>query len=105
MVRLRDSWPFSLSSAPTVGNPCRPLQPETVSVVARRRAAAVRLYAEVRIGVDTGAVDGRGVRARSSDAERTAGIEALEMGAGLQVRALRLRVDLITPALALRGGG
>src|SRR3954451_2326199 len=30
MVRLRDSWPFSLSSAPTVGNPCRPLQPETV---------------------------------------------------------------------------
>src|SRR3954466_8335828 len=24
MVRLRDSWPFSLSSAPTVGNPCRP---------------------------------------------------------------------------------
>src|SRR3954451_24631752 len=31
MVRLRDSWCFSLSSAPTVGNPCRPLQPETVS--------------------------------------------------------------------------
>src|SRR3954454_13868842 len=31
MVRLRDSWPFSLSSAPTVGNPCRPLQPESVS--------------------------------------------------------------------------
>src|SRR3954452_22078134 len=30
MVRLRVSWPFSLSSAPTVGNPCRPLQPETV---------------------------------------------------------------------------
>src|SRR3954447_2356526 len=33
MVRLRDSWPFSLSSAPTVGNPCRPLQPESVSLV------------------------------------------------------------------------
>src|SRR3982751_1988388 len=32
MVRLRVSWRFSLSSAPTVGNPCRPLQPETVSV-------------------------------------------------------------------------
>src|SRR3954463_11056336 len=32
MVRLRDSWPFSLSSAPTVGNPCRPLQPESVSL-------------------------------------------------------------------------
>src|SRR4029453_6382518 len=31
MVRLRDSWRFSLSSAPTVGNPCRPLQPESVS--------------------------------------------------------------------------
>src|SRR5215212_4229689 len=31
MVRLRDSWPFSLSSAPTVGNPCRPLQSESVS--------------------------------------------------------------------------
>src|SRR3954469_17201563 len=31
MVRLRDSWPFSLSSVPTVGNPCRPLQPESVS--------------------------------------------------------------------------
>src|SRR4051812_435286 len=31
MVRLRDSWPFSLSSAPAVGNPCRPLQPESVS--------------------------------------------------------------------------
>src|SRR3954466_10714819 len=31
MVRLRDSRPFSLSSAPTVGNPCRPLQPESVS--------------------------------------------------------------------------
>src|SRR4051794_30801028 len=31
MVRLRDSWPFSLSSAPTVGNPCRPLQPESES--------------------------------------------------------------------------
>src|SRR3954468_23007249 len=31
MVRLRVSWPFSLSSAPTVGNPCRPLQPESVS--------------------------------------------------------------------------
>src|SRR5215217_1363627 len=30
MVRLRDSWPFSLSAAPTVGNPCRPLQPESV---------------------------------------------------------------------------
>src|SRR5215216_6962153 len=30
MVRLRDSWRFSLSSAPTVGNPFRPLQPETV---------------------------------------------------------------------------
>src|SRR3954468_11800810 len=30
MVRLRVSWPFSLSSAPTVGNPCRPLQPESV---------------------------------------------------------------------------
>src|SRR3954463_5927812 len=34
MVRLRDSWPFSLSSAPTVGNPCRPLQPESVSDLA-----------------------------------------------------------------------
>src|SRR3954471_10261472 len=33
MVRLRDSWPFSLSSAPTIGNPCRPLQPESVSVL------------------------------------------------------------------------
>src|SRR3954471_12055062 len=32
MVRLRDSCPFSLSSAPTVGNPCRPLQPESVSL-------------------------------------------------------------------------
>src|SRR5215211_3685894 len=32
MVRLRDSWRFSLSSAPTVGNPCRPLQPESVSL-------------------------------------------------------------------------
>src|SRR5689334_1209674 len=31
MVRLRDSWRFSLASAPTVGNPCRPLQPESVS--------------------------------------------------------------------------
>src|SRR4029450_8365836 len=31
MVRRRDSWPFNLSSAPTVGNPCRPLQPESVS--------------------------------------------------------------------------
>src|SRR3954470_11884113 len=31
MVRLRDSRPFSLSPAPTVGNPCRPLQPESVS--------------------------------------------------------------------------
>src|SRR5215211_2365269 len=31
MVRLRDSWRFNLSSAPTVGNPCRPLQPESVS--------------------------------------------------------------------------
>src|SRR5688572_4778164 len=31
MVRLRDSWPFSLSAAPTVGNPARPLQPESVS--------------------------------------------------------------------------
>src|SRR4051795_13220933 len=30
MVRLRVSWPFSLSSAPTVGNPCRPLQPESL---------------------------------------------------------------------------
>src|SRR3954467_2738314 len=30
MVRLRVSCPFSLSSAPTVGNPCRPLQPESV---------------------------------------------------------------------------
>src|SRR5215204_6304110 len=30
MVRLRDSWRFNLSSAPTVGNPCRPLQPESV---------------------------------------------------------------------------
>src|SRR3954447_12836390 len=40
MVRLRDSWPFSLSSAPTVGNPCRPLQPESVSAEPRtlRRA-------------------------------------------------------------------
>jgi len=26
---LRDSWRFSLSSAPTVVNPCRPLQPES----------------------------------------------------------------------------
>src|SRR4051794_4931468 len=32
MVRLRVSWPFSLSSAPAVGNPCRPLQPESVSL-------------------------------------------------------------------------
>src|SRR3954470_18484425 len=32
MVRLRDSWRFNLSSAPTVGNPCRPLQAESVSV-------------------------------------------------------------------------
>src|SRR5215210_5953453 len=32
-VRLRDSWRFNLSSDPTVGNPCRPLQPETVSQV------------------------------------------------------------------------
>src|SRR3954464_5175355 len=31
MVRLRDSWRLTLSSAPTVGNPCRPLQPESVS--------------------------------------------------------------------------
>src|SRR3954447_4771693 len=33
MVRLRDSWPFSLSSTPPVGNPCRPLQPESVGHV------------------------------------------------------------------------
>src|SRR4051795_8641613 len=41
MVRLRDSWPFSLSSAPTVGNPCRPLQPESESdsLEANRRFA------------------------------------------------------------------
>src|SRR4051812_32960824 len=44
MVRLRDSWPFNLSSAPTVGNPCRPLQPE--SVLRERNAA---LEAEVRL--------------------------------------------------------
>src|SRR5215218_7222948 len=30
MVRLRDLWRFNLSSDPTGGNPCRPLQPETV---------------------------------------------------------------------------
>src|SRR5690242_6124926 len=34
MVRLRGSWRLSLSSAPTVGNPCRPLQPESVSLIA-----------------------------------------------------------------------
>src|SRR3954454_1653431 len=44
MVRLRDSWPFSLSSAPTVGNPCRPLQPESVSVTI---AVAIRLTSRV----------------------------------------------------------
>src|SRR3954471_21242577 len=38
MVRLRGSWCFSLSSAPTVGNPCRPLQPESVSDLARGAA-------------------------------------------------------------------
>src|SRR5215210_3358071 len=46
MVRLRDSWRFSLSSAPTVGNPCRPLQPETVSLAdlqAKIIAAGTRL--------------------------------------------------------------
>src|SRR4051812_44050239 len=43
MVRLRDSWPFSLSSAPTVGNPCRPLQPESVSL-----GRAVRLDLRLR---------------------------------------------------------
>src|SRR3954447_6888797 len=37
MVRLRDSWPFSLSSAPTVGNPCRPLQPESASVDTKKK--------------------------------------------------------------------
>src|SRR3954464_3951502 len=37
MVRLRVSWPFSLSSAPTVGNPCRPLQPEPVSLLSNVR--------------------------------------------------------------------
>src|SRR3954452_12031328 len=37
MVRLRDSWPFNLSSAPTVGNPCRPLQPESVSHMMHHR--------------------------------------------------------------------
>src|SRR5437868_7370485 len=37
MVRLRASWPFSLSSAPTVGNPCRPLQPESVLPERNRR--------------------------------------------------------------------
>src|SRR5215210_2945247 len=41
MVRLRDSWPFSLSSAPTVGNPCRPLQPESVSEVWGRKPVMV----------------------------------------------------------------
>src|SRR5436853_222670 len=43
MVRLRDSWPFSLSSAPTVGNPCRPLQPESVlhRVLTEQRAGMV----------------------------------------------------------------
>src|SRR4051794_13075015 len=42
MVRLRDSWPFSLSSAPTVGNPCRPLQPESVSRSTQRPDARPR---------------------------------------------------------------
>src|SRR3954447_16976879 len=39
MVRLRDSWPFSLSSAPTVGNPCRRLQPESVSLLSSQDIA------------------------------------------------------------------
>src|SRR3954471_20738650 len=47
MVRLRDSWPFSLSSAPTVGNPCRPLQPESVSVRSFPRAWAEAMTLEM----------------------------------------------------------
>src|SRR5215211_3490962 len=43
MVRLRDSWPFSLSAAPTVGTPCRPLQPESVSELMHRPERARRL--------------------------------------------------------------
>src|SRR5215213_5276050 len=42
MVRLRGSWPFSLSSAPAVGNPCRPLQPESVSDRTRARHSRPR---------------------------------------------------------------
>src|SRR3954469_14631315 len=48
MVRLRVSWPFSLSSAPTVGNPCRPLQPESVSCTASRKIRSFRPLAPRR---------------------------------------------------------
>src|SRR3954452_14208213 len=53
MVRLRDSWPFSLSSAPTVGNPCRPLQPESVSLLIVGLVGAALLYGD---GVITPAI-------------------------------------------------
>src|SRR3954447_8734177 len=54
MVRLRDSWPFSLSSAPTAGNPCRPLQPESVlpvQLAARHNAEATGLHDQSALGV------------------------------------------------------
>src|SRR3954469_6224134 len=53
MVRLRDSWPFSLSSAPTVGNPCRPLQPESVSRESRHGSSDTNVahFARVLVSV------------------------------------------------------
>src|SRR4051794_5744169 len=49
MVRLRDSWPFSLSSAPTVGNPCRPLQPESVSLTTKQLTTIGRILDRHRV--------------------------------------------------------
>src|SRR5215218_1588026 len=52
MVRLPGLWCFSLSSAPTVGNPCRPLQPEIVSHVAYATGRRGRAVIPILAGID-----------------------------------------------------
>src|SRR4051812_15776425 len=42
MARLRDSWHLSLPAIRTLRNPKRLVQPETVSITARRRISASR---------------------------------------------------------------
>src|SRR3954470_16435834 len=101
MGRLRDSWPFSLSPAPTVGNPCRPLQPESVSRQPTTKQEAVAKANALSLAghdLDLGLM---GLPAASFAAYGITIEQAFDACTSLRVASTRLK--MLTKAAEMRG--